>query len=637
MVSTAIATGAVPAEELLGRRRWVRVAASKSSAARAAEVASGALANQAFWEPHCAGLTQFVIWDVDHSDGWLRAWSLAPEMEPTAVIEHGGRAQVLVRIEAVATGPRARSAPQEWLRAVERAGADLLDADTAFSGVRCRSPWRTGPDPGDGVEVTVTWGQSAAARRPRSLTEVMAGLEAARTRLEDGPDGIWAEAPDPADPAGLGGRRRPALLERAIAARRRGGHGVRVETPETGTIPAGARNVGLFWGVALPMAHRGRSADEIEAALSAENQLRCSPPLGAAEIAGIARSAIRQAARHPDTGGGFTPAERSILARWGRRGGQARTPAKAAAAAAAAERGRDAQTTARIARARMIAQMTAAGLSARRIAADLGVSISTVRRARAAGRAEQGAPEGGVSSVKPQVSGPRPMASRLEVPQGPPPVSGVGLCALGRERPAPTSPEEALMTHRSADSPARPAPLRTRHAGRHGAIRRRARGGLPLGFEVAPVVGEETDQPTWAVIKGGRDRPVAFLERLPGRPRWIATLPEIWASQTDPAERAAHALVTAPSRARAAAAAIDALGVAPPSALHPSLDAAVREEIILPLAETQGVPRDQVPLLWDLEALADLMIDEIGVGDRRRWCLSEEVEWAAAIRRWRRS
>ena len=118
-----------------------------------------------------------------------------------------------------------------------------------------------------------------------------------------------------------------------------------------------------------------------------------------------------------------------------------------------------------------------------------------------------------------------------------------------------------MTTHHSADSPARPAPLRTRHAGRHGAIRRRARGGLPLGFEIAPVVGEETDQPTWVVLKGGRDRPVAFLERLPGRPRWIATLPEIWASQTDPAERAAHALVTAPSRARAAAAAIEALGV----------------------------------------------------------------------------
>ena len=635
-MSTAIATGAVPAEELLGRRRWVRVAASKSSAAGAAQVASGALANHPFLEPHSAGLKQFLVWDVDHEDGWLRAWSLAPDMEPTAVIEHGGRAQVLVRIEAIATGPRARSAPQEWLRAVEQAGADLLDADPAFSGVRCRSPWWTGPDPGDGVEVTVTWGRSAAARRPRSLAEVMAGLEAARTRLEDGPGRIWAEAPDPAD---LGGRRRPALLERAIAARRRGGHGAGVETPDTGTIPAGARNVGLFWGVALPMAHRGCSADEIEAALSAENRVRCSPPLGAAEIAGIARSAVRQAARHPDTGAGFTPAERAVLARWGRRGGQARTPAKAAAAAAAAERGRDAQTTARIDRAGMITQMTAAGLSARQIAADLGVSISTVRRARAAGRAEQGAPEGGVSSVKPQVSGPHPAASRLEVPQGPPTsTSGVGLCALGREKPAPTSPEEAPMTtHRSADSPARPAPLRTRHAGRHGAIRRRARGGLPLGFEIAPVVGEETDQPTWVVLRGGRDRPVAFLERLPGRPRWIATLPEIWASQTDPAERAAHALVTAPSRARAAAAAIEALGVTPPSALHPSLPAAVREEIIIPLAETQGVPRNQVPLLWDLDALADLMIDEIGVGDRRRWCLSEEVEWATAIRRWRRS
>lgn len=395
-MSTAIATGAVPAEELLGRRRWVRVAASKSSAARAAEVASGALANHPFWEPHCAGLTQFIVWDVDHSDGWLRAWSLAPEMEPTAVIEHGGRAQVLVRIEAVATGPRARSAPQEWLRTVERAGADLLDADPAFSGVRCRSPWWTGPDPGDGVEVTVTWGRSAAARRPRSLTEVMAGLEAARTRLEDGPDGIWAEAPDPADPASLGGRRRPALLERAIAARRRSGHGAGVEAPDTGTIHAGTRNVGLFWGVALPMAHRGLSADEIEAALSAESRVRCSPPLGAAEIAGIARSAVRQAARHPDTGGGFTPAERAVLARWGRRGGQARTPAKAVAAAAAAERGRAAQTAARIDRAGMITQMTAAGLSARRIAANLGVSISTVRRARAAGRAEQGTPEGGV-------------------------------------------------------------------------------------------------------------------------------------------------------------------------------------------------------------------------------------------------
>ena len=197
-----------------------------------------------------------------------------------------------------------------------------------------------------------------------------------------------------------------------------------------------------------------------------------------------------------------------------------------------------------------------------------------------------------------------------------------------------------MTTHRSADSPARPAhpaPLRTRHVGRHGAIRRRARGGLPLGFEITPVVGEETDQPTWVVLRGGRDRPVAMLERIPGRPRWIATLPEIWASQINPAERAARALVTAPSRARAAAAAIEALGVAPPSALHPSLDAAVREEIIIPLAETQGVPRDQVPLLWDLEALADLMIDEIGVGDRRRWCLSEEVDWAAAIRRWRRS
>lgn len=455
MVSTAIATGAVPAEELLGRRRWVRVAASKSSAARAAEVASGALANHPFWEPHCAGLVQFLVWDVDHDDGWLRAWSLAPEMEPTAVIEHGGRAQVLVRIEAVATGPRARSAPQEWLRAVERAGADLLDADAAFSGVRCRSPWWTGPDPGDGVEVTVTWGRSAAARRPRSLAEVMAGLEAARTRLEDGPGGIWAEAPDPAD---LGGRRRPALLERAIAARRRGGHGAGVEAPDTGTIHAGTRNVGLFWGVALPMAHRGCSADEIEAALSAESRVRCSPPLGAAEIAGIARSAVRQAARHPDTAEGFTPAERAVLARWGRRGGQARTPAKAAAAAAAAERGRDAQTAARIDRAGMIAQMSAAGLSARRIAADLGVSISTVRRARAAGRAEQGAPEGGVSSVKPQVSGPRSAASRLEVPQGPPTsTTGVGLCALGREKPAPTSPEEAPMTtHHSADSPARP-------------------------------------------------------------------------------------------------------------------------------------------------------------------------------------
>lgn len=424
-MSTAIATGAVPAEELLGRRRWVRVAAGKSSAARAAEVASGALGDHPFWEPHCAGLAQFVVWDVDHSDGWLRAWSLAPEMEPTAVIEHGGRAQVLVRIEAVATGPRARSAPQEWLRAVERAGADLLDADPAFSGVRCRSPWWTGPDPGDGVEVTVTWGRSAAARRPRSLAEVMVGLEAARTRLEDGPGGIWAEAPDPAD---LGGRRRPALLERAIAARRRGGHGAGVEAPDTGTIHAGTRNVGLFWSVALPMAHRGLSADEIEAALSAENRVRCSPPLGAAEIAGIARSAVRQAARHPDTGGGFTPAERAVLARWGRRGGQARTPAKAAAAAAAAERGRAAQTAARIDRAGMITQMTAAGLSARQIAADLGVSVSTVRRARAAGRAEQEAPEGGgvirkATGVRAPLQGPHRLCPARDVAD----VHGVAL------------------------------------------------------------------------------------------------------------------------------------------------------------------------------------------------------------------
>ncbi len=73
-----------------------------------------------------------------------------------------------------------------------------------------------------------------------------------------------------------------------------GSNGHKRATPLPGSIPKGQRNATLT-SLAGTLQRRGASVPAIEAALAAENQARCDPPLDDAEVLAIARSVTRYA------------------------------------------------------------------------------------------------------------------------------------------------------------------------------------------------------------------------------------------------------------------------------------------------------------------------------------------------------
>jgi hypothetical protein len=72
------------------------------------------------------------------------------------------------------------------------------------------------------------------------------------------------------------------------------------ESTSNGAIPEGKRNNELF-KLACKLARAGVTDKALEAALMAENEARCKPPLSASEVSGIVRSAEAQGAKGSQT------------------------------------------------------------------------------------------------------------------------------------------------------------------------------------------------------------------------------------------------------------------------------------------------------------------------------------------------
>lgn len=82
-------------------------------------------------------------------------------------------------------------------------------------------------------------------------------------------------------------------------------------------IPTGQRNAALA-SLAGSMRRRGFSESAIRAALKTENAMRCDPPLGDKEIAGIAKSVSRYAPALPQSGCDFTVTPADLISQTGR-------------------------------------------------------------------------------------------------------------------------------------------------------------------------------------------------------------------------------------------------------------------------------------------------------------------------------
>jgi hypothetical protein len=167
----------------------------------------------------------------------------------------------------------------------------------------------------EGVELRTTY------EKPGEGQEVRFQAKGAQTVLPPSrhPSGrlyqwLPGRGPDDVDAAIM-----PDWLVGQLRADSRGGRndkGSKRPLGEEDTVPKGGRNDHLI-SLAGAMRRRGASVHVIEAALVAENEERCQPPLGKEEVQGIARSAGRyRPFKGTATDSNSTPAANIIMAYW---------------------------------------------------------------------------------------------------------------------------------------------------------------------------------------------------------------------------------------------------------------------------------------------------------------------------------
>ena len=291
------------------------------------------------------GLMWTLSVDMDHDNSLLRLFA-ADVPAPSWIIEKGCNGHVHAGwiIEAVAVGPNARPAPIAFAEDVRRALTLALDADPAFTNGRQWNPlW-----PGWDTEGRVIWGPT----EPRSLS----ALKAEMTER-----GTWPTT------QALHAARDTATARTLIT-----------EAEAAMQVSEGERNVFVF-----DMARTRRSGSVATAAEQAN--ARCTPPLPAAEVAGIVRSIERyetRTGRHQGRGASTCggTAWRAIQATRGRIGGSRGTPAQRIQRVSAARHATDARTRKAQARTQEAHRKARQGWTRARIAEHFGVDPRTVRR-----------------------------------------------------------------------------------------------------------------------------------------------------------------------------------------------------------------------------------------------------------------
>lgn len=288
------------------------------------------------------GLLWTLTVDLDHGDSLMRICS-ADVPEPSWIIEkeRNGHAQAGWIIEAVAVGPNARTAPQLFAEDVRAALTAEAGGDPKFTNRRQWNPlW-----PGWATEGRVIWGPTA----PRSLGQLRAEMIAR---------GTWPTAEARA--------RRDKDTARALI----------TDAEASMQVPEGERNMFVF-----DMARTRRHGTVAEAA--AQANVRCSPPLPPAEVAGIVRSIERYEARtgrHSGTRSRGSTAWRAIQANRGRIGGTRGTQAQRIQRTNAAGRATAARSRQALLRAKEARRQARRGWTTARIAAHFQVTTRTVRR-----------------------------------------------------------------------------------------------------------------------------------------------------------------------------------------------------------------------------------------------------------------
>ena len=293
-----------------------------------------------YWEPNGSGATWVLAVDVDDSIALLRVYETITEHKlpsPNWVIERAsnGHAQLAYVIHNVSHAANARQAPQDYARDVRAQLTQAFAGDRAFSNARMWNPLYEGWS----SIGQVFWGPN----HTYDLGELRSALRTA---------GLWQKTPQ---------TRSTAL---------------------TGPLTASeGRNVALFEYL------RKMPSQRLQELATAANST-FPVPLPPAEVRGIVRSIERYRAKRGTAANNGTMSDKQINVQrtLGAKGGSVNSAAQQEARAKGPAASRVVRSAEAIGRAAQIRDLASQGWSHTRIADQLNVSESTVKRALKNGR-----------------------------------------------------------------------------------------------------------------------------------------------------------------------------------------------------------------------------------------------------------